>query len=72
MKTAQGFQQHWVEIEPERMERYETMFEWNPATAHFYAGAEIVPGLVVGDFGCGPGHAAIEFANRVGGAHPRL
>ncbi len=70
MKTAQGFQQHWVEIEPERMERYETMFEWNPATAHFYAGAEIVPGLVVGDFGCGPGHAAIEFVNRVGpGGH---
>lgn len=66
MKNEQGFQDHWVNIEPERMERYETMYEWNPATEMFYTPAKIGPGQVVGDFGCGPGHAAIEFANRVG------
>jgi len=50
------------------MERYETMYQWNPATEAFYAPAKLGPGLIVGDFGCGPGHAAIEFANRVGPA----
>lgn len=66
MKNKQGFQYHWVNIEPERMERYETMYQWNPATEHFYAPAKIGQGQVIGDFGCGPGHAAIEFARRVG------
>jgi ubiquinone/menaquinone biosynthesis C-methylase UbiE len=65
-KNEHGFQDHWVDIEPERMERYETMYQWNPATAHFYSSARIEEGLSVGDFGCGPGHAAIEFAKCVG------
>jgi ubiquinone/menaquinone biosynthesis C-methylase UbiE len=66
MKNEQGFQDHWVNIEPERMERYETMYQWNPATEMFYAPAKIGAGQIIGDFGCGPGHAAIEFAKRVG------
>lgn len=66
MKNEQGFQGHWLNIEPERMERYETMYQWNPATEIFYAPAKISPGQVIGDFGCGPGHAAIEFAKRAG------
>jgi SAM-dependent methyltransferase len=61
-----GFQDHWLDIDPERMERYETMFRWNPATAHYYAAAAIGAGHAVADFGCGPGHAAIEFARQVG------
>ena len=61
-----GFQDHWVDIDPERMARYETMFRWNPATAHYYAAAAIGDGHAVADFGCGPGHAAIEFARQVG------
>lgn len=68
MTDARGFQQHWLDIDPERLERYETMFQWNPATEVFYAPAKIGPGQVVVDFGCGPGHAAIEFAKRVGPA----
>jgi ubiquinone/menaquinone biosynthesis C-methylase UbiE len=66
MAGSEGFQDHWVDIEPERMERYETMFQWNPASEAFYAPAEIGEGQTIGDFGCGPGHAAVEFANRVG------
>ncbi|MEJ2122812.1 MAG: methyltransferase domain-containing protein [Alphaproteobacteria bacterium] len=66
MKNEHGFQDHWVDIEPERLERYETMYQWNPTTAHYYDAARIEEGLTVGDFGCGPGHAAIEFAKRVG------
>lgn len=66
MKNEQGFQEHWLNIEPERMERYETMYRWNPATEIFYEPAKIGSGQAVGDFGCGPGYAAIEFAKRVG------
>lgn len=68
MSSTRGFQDHWLNIDPERMERYETMFQWNPATEAFYAPAKISQGHVVADFGCGPGHAAIEFAKWVGPA----
>jgi ubiquinone/menaquinone biosynthesis C-methylase UbiE len=61
-----GFQQHWLDIDPKRMERYETMFQWTPASEAFYAPAKIGPGHCIADFGCGPGHAAVEFARRVG------
>jgi SAM-dependent methyltransferase len=61
---------HWLDIDPERLERYETMFAWNPATEHYYSTARLAPDQVVVDFGCGPGHAALEFARRVGpGGH---
>jgi ubiquinone/menaquinone biosynthesis C-methylase UbiE len=68
MASARGFQEHWLDIDPERMERYETMYQWNPATEAFYAAAKIGEGQMIADFGCGPGHAAIEFAKRVGPA----
>lgn len=61
-----GLQQHWLDIEPERFERYLQMFRWNPATEHYYAAADIQPGQTIVDFGCGPGYAAVEFARRVG------
>ena len=57
---------HWLEIDQDRMERYEAMFRWNPETEHLYESADLQPGLAVGDFGCGPGHASVEFAQRVG------
>jgi ubiquinone/menaquinone biosynthesis C-methylase UbiE len=62
------FMAHWVDIDPERMARYETMYEWSEAAEAFYAPAEIREGHAVADFGCGPGHAALEFARRVGPA----
>lgn len=68
MTEDRGFQHHWLEIGPERMDRYEAMFEWNTATEHFYAAAEVGEGQTVCDFGCGPGHAAIAFARWVGPA----
>jgi ubiquinone/menaquinone biosynthesis C-methylase UbiE len=60
------FMDHWVDIDPERMARYETMYEWSSAAETFYAPADIGAGQTVADFGCGPGHTAIEFAKRVG------
>ena len=66
MPETDGLSDYWLDIDPERMERYETMYQWNPASEPFYTAAQIGEGHVVGDFGCGPGHAAIEFAKRVG------
>lgn len=66
MSVSEGLQQHWIDIEPGRFERYLQMFRWNPATAHYYDAADIRPGQTIVDFGCGPGYAAVEYANRVG------
>src|SRR5262245_15698145 len=63
---AQLFLEHWINVDPERLARYETMYQWSTAAETFYAPAEIRTGHVVADFGCGPGHTAIEFARRVG------
>jgi SAM-dependent methyltransferase len=38
----------------------------DPAAEAFYAPADIRAGHVVADFGCGPGHTAMELARRVG------
>lgn len=66
MSEAGLFLEHWIDIDPERLARYETMFQWSAAAEAFYAPAEIRSGQVVADFGCGPGHTAIEVARRVG------
>ena len=55
MELESYYKDHWVEIEEERLERYEKMFVWSPAMAPLLAPAEIAPGQTVGDFGCGPG-----------------
>jgi ubiquinone/menaquinone biosynthesis C-methylase UbiE len=60
------FMEHWIDIDPERLARYETMYTWSAAAEDFYAPADIRSGHLVVDFGCGPGHTAIEFARRVG------
>lgn len=59
-----GYRNDWRDIDPERMERYEELFRWNSATEHYYDAAKIGENQVIADFGCGPGHAAIEFARR--------
>ena len=46
------------------------MFQWNPASSALYEPADIRPGHIVADFGCGPGYTAIEIAKWVGsGGH---
>jgi len=42
------------------------MFQWSPASSVLYEPADIGPGHIVGDFGSGPGHTAIEIARWVG------
>ena len=64
------FDSQWLDIPDERMARFERIFRWSAETAHYYDGARLGPDLDIVDFGCGPGHQAIEFAGRVGpGGH---
>jgi len=60
------YRDHWVEIEPERAEAYDALFEWRPAMAPLLEAAELATGQVVVDYGCGPGGLAVELARRVG------
>ncbi|MFV0524945.1 MAG: methyltransferase domain-containing protein [Acidimicrobiales bacterium] len=62
------FQDHWVEVSPERHEVYERILGWNRLTEELYQRAEIDEGQVVLDLGAGPGHVAMEMARRVGPA----
>ncbi len=63
------YRDHWVEIEPERLEAYEQMFEWRPVLEPLLAPAGIEPGQQVVDYGCGPGGLSVELARRVGDGH---
>jgi len=64
------YKDHWINIDQERLDRYARMFQWNPASSTLYEPADIRPGHIVADFGCGPGHTAIEIAKWVGpGGH---
>lgn len=60
------YRDHWVDIEPERMARYEAMFVWRDAQEPLIAPAEVGEGQTVVDYGCGPGGLAVELARRVG------
>ena len=70
MSLETYYRDHWVEIEPERLERYEAMFKWGPGLDPMLEPADIAEGQTVADFGCGPGYLACELARRVGpGGH---
>jgi ubiquinone/menaquinone biosynthesis C-methylase UbiE len=60
------YRDHWIDIEPERFERYKRMFEWSDASRPLLEPAGIRPGEVVVDLGCGPGLTAFELATWVG------
>lgn len=60
------YRDHWLEVEDERMNRYEEMFQWRDGYEALIAPADIRAGQVVADYGCGPGGLAIELARRVG------
>lgn len=65
MNPETFYRDHWVDIEPERVEAYESLFEWRPQMAPLLDAAELAPGQRVVDFGCGPGGLAVELARRV-------
>lgn len=60
------YKEHWVDIEPAQLDRYQRMFQWNPASSALYEPADIRPGNIVAELGCGPGYTAVEIAKWVG------
>ena len=70
MSEATYYRDHWLTVEPERLDAYEELFRWRPQLEPLLAPARLEPGLTVVDYGCGPGHLAVELARRVGsGGH---
>lgn len=70
MSTDSYYRDHWVDIEPDRLDRYEAQFIWGPGRDRLLEPAAIAPGQAVADYGCGPGYMSVELARRVGeGGH---
>ncbi len=58
---------HWVDIEPERFDRYEELFRLDDRRADaLLAPVGVTPGEVIVDFGCGPGYVAAHLARLTG------
>lgn len=58
---------HWVEIEPDRFERYEALFQLDDRRADIVLGpVGVEDGETIIDFGCGPGHVATHLARLAG------
>lgn len=66
MSDSTYYRDHWVSVEPERLDAYEEMFRWRPQLEPLLVPARLEPGLTVVDYGCGPGHLSVELARRVG------
>ncbi len=58
---------HWIDIEPERFDRYEAMFRLDDRRGDaLLAPVGVAPGEVIVDFGCGPGYVAAQLARLTG------
>lgn len=55
---------HWQTIEPERLNRYEQLFQFRPEQEPFVEALALSNNTTVLDFGCGPGFMAEEIASR--------
>ncbi len=60
------YKNHWINIERDRLDRYQRLFQFSPASLVLYEPADIRPGQIVADFGCGPRYTAVEIAKWVG------
>ena len=60
------YKDHWVEIEPDRLDRYEAQYAWGARGNRLIDGADIRVGHMVADYGCGPGFLSVELTRRVG------
>ena len=66
MPTDTYYRDHWIDIDEERLDTYEGMFEWHPRMAPLLVPAELQAGLRVLDYGCGPGGLSVEIGRQVG------
>lgn len=58
---------HWKQIEADRLERYEAMFQFRPELEPHLEALELKSSSRVLDFGCGPGFLSMEIARRTNG-----
>ena len=61
------YSDHWREIEPERLKRYELMFQYRAEQAPLLEPLDLGSAKKVLDFGCGPGFMVEEIASRIDG-----
>lgn len=66
MDEATYYRDHWVDVEPERLNAYTEMFKWRPEMEPILAPADLKAGQTVLDYGCGPGGLMLELARRAG------
>lgn len=66
MNEETYYRDHWIEVEPERVSAYQEMFKWRPEMEPLLAPADLRPGQIMLDYGCGPGGLALELARRAG------
>lgn len=66
MDNTTYYHDHWADVDEERLANYQQLFQWHPAMEVLISGADIRPGQVIVDYGCGPGGLAVELAARVG------
>ena len=58
---------HWVDIEPDRFDRYEALFQLDDRRADILLGpVGVEEGETIVDFGCGPGYVATHLARLAG------
>lgn len=65
MDLDRFYADHWKDIEDDRVQRYEQMFQWRDGQRALLAQAEIGPGQRVLDVGAGPGFFAMGLAELV-------
>ena len=59
--------EHWVDIEPDRFDRYEQLFQLDDRQGDLVLGpVGVEPGETIIDFGCGPGYVAAQLARLTG------
>jgi ubiquinone/menaquinone biosynthesis C-methylase UbiE len=59
------YKQHWIEIETERHQAYDSILAYHPALEPLLRTLELAPGEKILDVGSGPGYTTMEIARRV-------
>ena len=66
MSETTFFTDHWQQIEPERIARYERMFVWRDEHVNMLKPLDIQSGSRVLDYGCGPGFVSRGMTDLIG------
>jgi ubiquinone/menaquinone biosynthesis C-methylase UbiE len=59
------YREHWVHIEQERLDTYDSVFQWNPLMEPMLHGFGLEEAACLVDYGTGPGWIALEMGRRM-------